>query len=358
MELKEKEVLDFDFSQDVLTTLAEESVKILETEFYSKPFQFSYSSLNKLMWNPAVFYHLYVLKMKEEKTDSHLVQGKIIHALLLEEEKFDEQFIKSPISLPTGNTKIVVDRVYKHYEELNKNGDERTKLEEFDQAILDVLKDMNLHQSLKTDQQRLDKVITQDSVSYWEFLKKKGNKTLIDDQTYNFCKSAVDLMKTDKGLCELIGCNINEFDNKQVFNEVALTCEINDKPFGLKGIIDNIVVDHDKKIIYVNDIKTTSKDLKDFSNSVDFYSYWLQAAIYITLVGTRFFTYINNEGYQVEFRFIVIDKMFNVYPFLVSDATMTKWFTQLVDVLEKADWHYSQKRYDLPYEFAKGKVVL
>jgi hypothetical protein len=358
MEINEKDVLDFDFSQDVLTTIADESAKILENEFYDKHFQFSYSSLSKLMWNPAVFYHLYVLKMKEEKTESHLVQGKIIHALLLEENKFNDQFIISPSSLPTGNLKLVVDKVFAHHLELQQNGDERDKLEQFDQAILDVLKDINLHQSLKTDQQRLDKILTGDAINYWDFLKTKGNKTLIDQQAYNFCKSAVDLMKTDKGLCDLIGCNTTEFDNKEVFNELALSCGINDKPFGLKGIIDNIVVDHGKKIIYINDIKTTSKDLKDFSSSVDFYSYWLQAAIYITLVGTRFFTYIHNEGYKVEFRFIVIDKMFNVYPFLVTEPTLTQWFNKLVDVLEKANWHYSQKQYDLPYEFAIGKVVL
>jgi hypothetical protein len=296
--------------------------------------------------------------MKEEKTDAHLVQGKIIHALLLEEDKFDEQFIKSPVNLPTGNTKTVIDSVYRHHEEVSKNGDLRTKLEEFDQAILDVLVDMNLHQSLKTDQQRLDKIITEDSISYWEFLKKKGNKTLIDEQTYTFCKNAVDLIKQDKEICNLIGCDITEFDNKEVYNEMALTCEINGKPFGLKGILDNVVVDHDKKVIRINDIKTTSKDLKDFPESVEFYSYWLQSSIYTTLVGTKFFSYIHNEGYAVEFRFIVIDRMFNVYPFLVTEKTMTTWFEGFLKVIEKAEWHYVNKRYHLPYDYALGKVVL
>lgn len=350
--------LDTFFEDKMIADLATESVKHLQDEFYSKPFEFSYSSLNKLMWNPVVFHQLYVLKMKEEKTDAHLVHGKIIHALLLEENKFNDQFIISPSALPTGNLKLVIDRVFAHHLELQQNGDQRDRLEDFDQAILDVLKDINLHQSLKTDQQRLDKVLTGDAINYWDFLKTKGNKTLIDQQAYDYCKNAVDLIKTDANICNLIGCNATEFDNKEVYNELPLSAPLSQKPFGIKGIIDNIMVDHDKKVIHINDIKTTSKDLKDFSESVEYYAYWMQAAIYTSLVVTKFFDYIHNRGYSVEFRFIVIDRMFNTYPFLVSQKTLESWLPKLLDVLNKAEWHYINKRYDLPYDFATGKVIL
>ena len=36
---------------------------------------------------------------------------------------------------------------------------------------------MIYHQSLKTDQQRLDKIFTAESYNYWAFLKTKGTKT-------------------------------------------------------------------------------------------------------------------------------------------------------------------------------------
>ena len=183
-----------------LEEIMQDTAEVLEKSFYDKKFYFSYSSLNKLMWNPAVFYQLYVLGMKEERTDAHLVQGKIVHALLLEEEKFNDQFIISPAKLPGDSVKVVIDRVFSHYQELSQNGDLRTELIDFDQAILDVMVDMNYHQSLKTDQQRLDKIISAESTSYWSFLKTKGDKTLIDQATYDFCKGAVDIIKTDKSL--------------------------------------------------------------------------------------------------------------------------------------------------------------
>jgi len=341
-----------------LEALMEETVIKLQDDFYSKKFNFSYSSLNKLIWNPAVFYQMYVLGNKEERTDAHLVQGKIIHALLLEEEKFNDQFVISPGKLPGDNIKIIVDRVYNHHVEIAEDGDTRTNLEEFGGAILDVMKDINYFQNLKTDQQRIEKVVTVEATNYWAFLKIKGAKTLIDQETYDYCKSAVDLIKTNKSICELIGCDLNDFSNVEVQNELPLDIELANQPFGLKGIIDNLVIDHDKKTIFVNDIKTTSKDLKDFPETIEFYSYWLQAIIYCSLVANEYKDQIELGGYEFKFSFVVIDKMFQTYAFPVSDATLASWLLRMREVMNKAEWHYVNKSYDLPYDFATGSVTL
>lgn len=335
-----------------------ESIKIMENDFYNQRFYFSYSSLNKLMWSPQAFYQIYVLGNREEKTESFLVNGKIIHCLLLEPDKFDDQFIISPAVLPTGNTKTVVDSVYRHYIELKANGDTRTELVEFDDAILDVLKDMNLHQTLKTDQQRLDKIFTADAISYWNFLKTKTNKLLIDQEAFNYCKNAVDMISSNEKISKLIGRGSTEFDNKEIFNEEYLQIDMNHKNFGLKGVIDNLVIDHDKKVIHINDIKTSSKDLKDFPESIEFYGYWMQAAIYTTMVSRKYIDLIENKGYSVEFNFVVIDRMLQTYAFPVTAKTMESWFERLLKVIDKADWHYNNKNYELPYEFALGTVHL
>lgn len=340
-----------------LEQLMEESIKKSEEDFYSKKFYFSYSSLNKLLWNPQAFYQMYVLGNREEKTESYLVNGKLVHTLLLEEHTFDEKFIIIPGKLPTDNTKAVIDRVFYHAQELQANGDTRTDFTEYTEAVLDVLKDMNLHQSLKTEQQRLDKIYTPDAISYWNFMKNKGSKLLIDQTTYDSCKTSVDLIKTNPEICELICCNNNDFTNKQVFNELPVEASVNNKTFGIKGIIDNLVIDHDKKVIYINDIKTSSKDLKDFPESVEFYNYSLQAAIYTSLIGIKFINLIDS-GYQLKFHFVVIDRSYQVYAFPVSENTLNHWMNKLLQIIEKADWHYVNKNFTLPYEFALGKVVL
>lgn len=342
-----------------LETLMQEALDHLKEEFYKEKFYFSYSSLNKLLWNPAVFHQIYILKLKEDKPESYLIQGKLIHSLLLEEEKFDDNYIISPASLPTGNLRIVVDTVYRHYNELKQAGeDQRTELNEFSNAILDVMQDINYFQSLKTDDQRIAKIITPEAISYWNFLKQKGSKTLIDQESYDFCKSAVDMIRVDNKLCSLIGCNVTEFDNKEVLNEITIQADIPGRDFGIKGIIDNLVIDHDKRIIYINDIKTTSKDLKDFPETVEFYSYWLQAVIYCTLVSLHYMQLIEQKGYQLKFHFVVIDKMFQTYAYPVSDRTLNAWFDRFKDTIDKAEWHYKNKSFDLPYAFATGTMTL
>jgi hypothetical protein len=340
-----------------LEDLMNESIDMMENDFYKKKFYFSYSSLNKLMWSPTVFHQLYVLGIKDEKPESYLVQGKIIHCLLLEPEKFDEQFIVSPSKLPGDSTRIVIDRVYAHAKELQANGDQRTDMADFSDAVLDVLRDINLHQSLKTDQQRIDKIYTQEAFTYWDFLKSKGSKILIDQDTHTYCTNAVEIIKTNKSICQLLGHNVSEFDNIEVYNELPIQVDFPTRPFGLKGIIDNLVFDHDKKIIYINDVKTTSKDLKDFPETVEFYSYWMQAVMYLSLVSLNY-KHLIEQGYELKFNFVVIDKMYQTYAFPVKESTTVSWLNRFSEVLDKAEWHYVNKSYDLPYDFAVGKVNL
>lgn len=322
----------------------------LVQEFYSKPFFLSYSGLNKLLYSPSLFYRHYVLQQREEKIESYLIDGKVIHCILLDDGSFDEQFILTPKTLPTGNTRTIIDRVFNDYitdkQELASHGDE----------IIAQLKYINLHQSLKTDQQRLDKIITEESKSYWEFLKLKGNKTLIDEETLARCNQAVDALRADSTVCDLLGLHISEMDKIDIYNEHALAVPT-DHPFGLKGIIDNIKIDHDKKIVYINDLKTTGKTIADFKETIEFYNYWAQAAMYHQLVYKHFDELLGLD-WTIVFHFIVIDKYQQVYSFQVSAGTMLEWQIRLELKLKEAAWHYNKRVFNLPYQFAASKVIL
>lgn len=328
-------------------------------EFYEKEFYFSYSSLNKLLWNPAAFYQTYILGQREEITSPSLLQGKVIHALLLSEQYFNDMYVISKDNFPTGNPKIVIDRLFNHYKELKANGDERTSLAEFQDAIIDILVDMNYHQSLKTDQQRLDKIITPETENYWNFLTTKGSKEVIDAQTYNFCLDATNVIRNNPEIAELMGLNVTEFDNKKVYNEIELSKKLDKFPFGLKGILDNIVIDHDSKTVFVNDLKTTSKDLKDFPESIEYYSYWIQAVVYMILIYFNYSEYIVNQNYKMKFHFVVIDRNMLTYAFEVSEHTQETWFEKFMDeVMSVANYHYTERKYLLPYKFCKQKYIL
>jgi hypothetical protein len=327
------------------------NVLALEEEFYSKPFNFSYSGMNRLLYSPKLFYSHYVLQQREEKLDSYLIEGKVIHCLLLDGDNFDKQFVVSPLSLPSDNPKLVVDRVFKYAQETNSLDQD---LRSFESPILDILKEINLHQSLKTDEQRVDKMVTDQTVSYFDFLKQKGSKDVIDTEMYNRCLESVQILRQNQEVVEVL--DLYRKSGGTVYSEHPIQINLPGYPFGLKGIIDNLVVNENDKTIVINDLKTTGKTVAEFAETVEYYNYWLQAAIYKKLVLGNFAV---DASWKVKFNFIVIDKYKQTYVFPVSDETMNKWYlTGLSNALAKAKYHYEKREFSLPYDMVVTKVVL
>lgn len=325
-------------------------------QFYSNKFYFSYSGINKLLFSPSWFYNHYILKEQEDSVDSHLINGRVIHCLLLNPEDFDDEFIIVPGTLPGASNRSIVDEIFKIHLE---SSDDSLTLDKYETAIVDLLEKINLHQKLKTDEARVKKIVTADNISYFEFLKSKQGKTLVDNKTLSYCKECVDSIKENESITALM--QLDESD-LEVHNEVKVTTDqlINGKfAFGFKGILDNVVIDKEKKILFINDLKTTGKPLIDFPESVEYYRYWLQASIYYSLA---YYRYIadkdDHQEWSIQFTFVVVDKYNQVYPFQVRSTTMKEWMERLNKVLLQVIYHYEKKDYTLPYELAVENLKL
>lgn len=326
-------------------------------KFYQKKFYFSYSGLNKLLYSPAMFYNHYVLNQREDSTDPHLVGGRVLHCLLFEPEKYDDYFISLPGKLPSDNPRKIIDNIFRIHLGYENNS---LTLEDYSQDILTHLLTANLYQNLKTDQQRLDKILTDEHKEYFEFLKQSLDKTIVDQPTLDGCKAQVEILKNNKDIRSLLQLDKSEEDTHiETYNELHIRVDHDKLPFGLHGVLDNVVVDNEAKIIFINDLKTTGKSVQDFPESVEYYKYWIQAVIYTILASDKFLKDKPDVGlWQVQVTFIVIDKYNLVYPFQVSTETMSQWKSNFRSVLEIAKWHYVQKSYDLPYDLAVGNVKL
>jgi hypothetical protein len=324
--------------------------------FYSEKFYFSYSSINKLLYSPRAFYNHYILKQKEDSTDAHLVVGKALHCLLLEPDNFDDYFVMLPGKIPTESNKVILDNIFqKHYLPMNNNS---LTLEDFSQDLLNQLLANNLYQSLKTDAQRLEKLITDNNKEYFEFLKTKESKTVIDSAIKAQVDVSVEVLKANSVVMSLLQLD-NDSPGTTVFTELKLQTNSTNFPFGYKGILDNVVIDENSKTVFVNDLKTTNKAIQDFPNAVDYYRYDIQAVIYNILIYDEFIkNKPNPEEWKIIFTFIVIDKFNLVYPFQVSEQTLANWEANFYDVIQKIDYHYRHRDYNLPYELAVGNVKL
>ena len=327
------------------------------TQFYKNKFYFSYSSINKLLFSPRSFYSHYVLNQREDSIDPHLVGGRVLHCLLLEPENFEKEFILMPDKFPTDSNRILIDNIFKNYLSIENN---TLLLEEFQKEILTDLLNSNLYQTLKTDQQRLDKILTDQNKNYFEFLKTKQNKALVDPIIYANCIETVAMLKSNKDVRALLYLDKEISDTHiTVFNELPLKHNVNNLPFGYKGILDNVVIDTESKTIFINDLKTTGKGLLDFPETVKYYKYWIQASMYYHLIYEE---YVKDKpdakDWTIVITFIVVDKYNQIYPFQVSQESLAAWLKDFDKIIDIVKYHYENKDFTLPYELAIGNVKL
>ena len=288
-----------------------------EDEFYKKDFRFSYSSLNKLLFSPTLFYKDYILFDRELQTDKHLVEGKLVHCLVFEPENLTSKFNIVPGKSPSDNIRKVL-------KDMSFYTDAKTLAACDDETILESLKNLNLFQSLKADESRIAKVRTEDNEPYWKFLNN-SNVDVVDQDTLSKCTDKANVIKENKDVMSLFENKSTDFDLDpvEIFAEQYLTCKLNDKPFGLHGYIDFYKIDSEKKEVTICDLKTTAKGIAKFADTVDYYNYWLQASIYIKLLIENLTE--EQQDYNIIFKFAVIDNYNQVYVFDVTDNTLANW---------------------------------
>lgn len=325
--------------------------------FYSEKFYFSYSSINKLLFSPRLFYSHYILNQKEDSTDAHLIAGRALHCLLLEPDNFDELFVTLPGKIPTDSNKVIIDHIFSnHYLPMNNDA---LSLDDFSNELLGQMQVNNLYQSLKTDVQRLEKMITSNNKEYFDFLKIKETKTVIDPAVKQQAEEALEAIKANDRVKALLQLEPDKPQGISVFNELFLTTDLEKYPFGFKGFIDNVVMDENTKTLFINDLKTTNKSIQNFPESVVYYRYDIQATMYVGLCYEKFLKDRPDANeWTIVFTFIVIDKYNQVYPFQVSKETLTEWEEEFSFVVTQLDYHYLNRDYTLPYQLAIGNVKL
>lgn len=325
--------------------------------FYSEKFYFSYSSINKLLFSPRLFYSHYILNQKEDSTDAHLIAGRALHCLLLEPDNFDELFVTVPGKIPTDSNKVIIDHIFNnHYVPMNNDA---LTLDDFPNELLGQMVVNNLYQSLKTDAQRLEKLLTDNNKEYFNFLKIKQTKTVIDPAVKQQAELALEAIKANDRVNALLQLGPDKPQGISVFNELFLTTELEKYPFGFKGFLDNVVVDENTKTLFINDLKTTNKSIQDFPDALSYYRYDIQATMYVGLAYEKFLKDRPDANeWTIVFTFIVIDKYNQVYPFQVSKETLAKWEEEFAYVVIQLDYHYLNRDYSLPYNLAIGNVIL
>lgn len=239
------------------------------------------------------------------KYDPSLALGSAVHCLFLQNNDF---ILSNYDGKPSAKLGLFIDYVY----DFRKKG-------------YSIQKSIN-EASIKADyyvgkmtSNRIKDAINKGLDYYLRKLHGKFNSdkeviVLCKSQLDN-CKSCLNSLKRNFEISKLFKDNL--FERKEIINEFALLCDIKvTLPVGVdviipfKGKVDNIIVDPESNTIYLNDLKTTSKQMEYFMGGEyegEFYegsfqklSYYRQLGIYMMLTQMYFdyIRYMANYNYK------------------------------------------------------------
>jgi hypothetical protein len=85
---------------------------------------------------------------------------------------------------------------------------------------------------------------------YWkiDFLKIRESKTVIDPAVKQQAEEALEALKANDRVKALLQMTDVKPLGVSVFNELMINSELDNQPFGFKGILDNVVMDENTKI--------------------------------------------------------------------------------------------------------------
>jgi hypothetical protein len=192
--------------------------------------------------------------------------------------------------------------------------------------------------------------------AYWNNLFQAMRKTIISREMLVNAANIVYKIENHGYMRKLLGMDNGEMGKSfTATNEMHMYDELdNEYVFGIHGVIDNLVLDHNEKVIRVNDLKTTSKDLTKFKEAIEYFNYDLQLAHYVMLVKNNpYYKHFLFEGYTLEARFIVVDCYAQIAPIKLSQETLDKATEKLLDKYEQAQYHLINRDFTLPYDFVQ-----
>lgn len=268
---------------------------ITEKEYRESP-EISYSFLKSIATLGGEAY-------VEEKLDGSmpsLALGSLVDSILTsnDEYSYEDDFIISAVKKDRSSTtqikKLVNYIIENHEEEVLEDSID------IDRAI-EIADDAGLFTSYKKPETKRKYIDVDD---LWNQLNihrlEQSGKTIISQEDFELAMEMVETLKSHDFTKHIFG----DTDLKRYY-QAKIFFTINKVP--IKSMLDIILVDEEKKIIYPYDLKTGTD--KDFMKNFFAFKYYYQGALYTSAIQSIVQTKPEFEGYKVEpFRFVYISR--------------------------------------------------
>lgn len=277
-------------------SLTELSLDITEEEYRKDP-SLSYSTLAK--YERSGFEGLATLFDRIDTPS--LTFGSAVDSIITGGyDEFNDRFIVIDLPSTPDNVIKIVKEGYSSWK------DNYHSLLSVPNSMVLQLADKHSYQPTYKDTTRINNIKEKGS-AYYEALFLAGDKTILDNATYNDVLSTVNALKNSPITKHYFEDN-NPFDDtieryyqlkfKATFNGIDYRC-----------MMDEVIVDHSKKKIYLIDLKTSGKPEYKFANSFVDWDYQIQGRLYYRIFEEN----IKKDDYYKDFelepyRFIVVNR--------------------------------------------------
>lgn len=293
----------------------------------------SSSSLKDFSMDRKKYHKKYILnEMLEDEDSKAATMGRIVETLLMEPHLFDERFhLSTCMSTPTEKMLDFVEALYKHTTEATNEDGIITR------SMEDLMKDAYADSGFKIKLEAVvAKFVGSDAEVYYKEIRevRSKNLTVVTTQDVTNAEKIVTELKTNPVTADIV--NLESDTRYSVYNQLQVEgYEVFGHQF--KSMMDKVIIDHDKKLITVYDLKCTWS-VENFYD--EYYLYrraYIQGYLYYYAAKQYF---ADLDGYNVLYpKFIVCDSTNYMNPLV---------YTMTIDSFDNAEKGFTYKGRQYP----------
>ena len=336
--------------------------KISEKEYRDIPVNSS-SSLKDFSMDRRKYYKRHILKDKKKEEDENetiaVTMGRLVETLLMEPERFDDQFyMSSCVNIPGGLMgDFITSLARRTLKATNKDG---VVTRDFMDIAAEAHIDSKYKLSLETV---IGKFTGTDAEIYFNELRtvQFNNLTVVNSDDVNNAEKIVKELKNNFITNAIV--NLETGKDFEVLNQVKVSgISIDGLP--LKAMLDKVIINHKKKTIRFIDLKCTWNVEKFFKEYYLFRRAYIQAFVYQqALISLTQDIHSDYYKYTVELPYFLVCDSINYYSpliYTVSEKDIEDayngfeargWkYPGVKDIITNLKWSLENDRWDISRE--------
>jgi len=305
----------------------------------------SNSSLNLLETSPMKFKEFLYDSIDEEKTNYYDF-GTAVHMFFLEPNRFKTDIAIFDYTVPKST------KQKQFCEDFIKIKKKKTIKDSYSEAYAN-----NYSIPANNSEKWVEKAeqLYKDLKPYIKYLTTSPNKLVISTKNFKKIKDIAESIKGHKTASKLLSEPSIIDDGIERFSELQILWEY--QGIKCKSMLDRVLVDKEKKIITIIDLKTTA-NLATFKESFVKYHYDRQLVFYgmaLAFKAEELFKISNIEEYKIENVILAIDKVTTeIKTFKILEQNSIQILPEITSLLELAKWHIDNNKFNFTREYYEG----